>query len=81
MTTTTTHDAPSHTRDPAPVLIRRDEVIARTGLARSTLYAYMHAGTFPRSLKLGAHSAAWVAAEVDAWIASRIALRPATLAA
>lgn len=49
-------------------LIRIKEVMDRTGLARSTIYKYMDEGRFPKQLKLGTHSAAWVESEIDAWI-------------
>jgi prophage regulatory protein len=53
-------------------LIRRPDVEARTGLPRSTLYDAIERGSFPRPIKLSERSVAWVASEVDAWVASRI---------
>jgi prophage regulatory protein len=46
-------------------------VIAKTGLSRSTLYTYIAAGAFPAQRRLGPRRVAWLASEVDAWIASR----------
>jgi prophage regulatory protein len=58
----------------APVrLIRRPEVEKRVGLKRPTIYALMKQGKFPRQRKLTANCVAWVEAEIDAWIAERIA--------
>lgn len=46
-------------------------VVARTGLSRSTLYAYVSIGMFPKQRRLGVRRVAWLASEVRAWIASR----------
>jgi prophage regulatory protein len=46
-------------------------VLAKTGLSRSTLYAYVAIGLFPRQRHLGVRRVAWLASEVRAWIASR----------
>lgn len=46
-------------------------VMAKTGLSRSTLYAYIATGAFPAQRRLGPRRVAWLASEVDAWIASR----------
>ncbi|MFC3815017.1 helix-turn-helix transcriptional regulator [Lysobacter sp. GCM10012299] len=45
----------------------------RTGLSSSEIYRRIAAGTFPAPVKIGARCSAWQAAEVDAWIADRIA--------
>ena len=39
------------------------------------------AGLFPRPIKLGPGRNAWIEAEIDAWIESRIAARDGTAAA
>lgn len=54
-------------------ILRRVEVQARTGLARSTIYASIAAGNFPRPVKLGARSVGWLDSEVDQWLAERVA--------
>lgn len=56
-------------------LERLPQVKARTGLARSTIYRMIACGEFPKNLKLSERCSAWSSAEVDAWIANRIALR------
>jgi prophage regulatory protein len=60
-------------------LLRLPEVLQRTGLSRSGLYAALAAGTFVRPVKLGpnARAIAWPSEEIDAWIAERIAEREA----
>lgn len=49
-------------------ILRRKQVEARTGLSRSTLYAYIKAGTFPASISIGARAVGWLEPEVDAWV-------------
>lgn len=46
-------------------------VKAKTGLSRSTIYAYIAAGTFPPQRRLGLRRVAWLASEVKAWIVTR----------
>ncbi len=60
---------------PNQKILRRRSVEAMTGLRRSTLYAYIAAGTFPRPVKLGERSVGWVEAEVEEWIAQAVARR------
>ncbi len=55
------------------VLLRRRQVEARTGLTRSTIYEAMAHDRFPKQVRLGSRSVAWLASEVDAWIAARVA--------
>lgn len=61
---------------PFPTLVRLREVIARTGLSRSTIYDRMSQGTFPSPVSLGGGRAvAWVESEVNDWIHARIKAR------
>lgn len=53
-------------------LIRMREVKSRTGLARSTVYAAMAAGTFPHPIKIGERAVAWRESEIAQWIANVI---------
>lgn len=64
---TTSSAAPVHSAK----LIRLPAVEALTGFKRSTIYAGMHAGTFPGSVRLSARSVAWRESEVLAWCAQR----------
>ena len=52
-------------------LLRQRDVTARTGMPRTSIYAAMLAGKFPRPVKVGARAVAWVSTEIDAWTASR----------
>lgn len=53
-------------------LLRRSDVLARVGFSKSTLYALVKSGAFPKPRKLSANIVAWVESEVDAWIAARV---------
>lgn len=46
-------------------------VVKKTGLSRSTIYAYVAHGAFPRQRRLGPRRIAWLASEVQAWMAGR----------
>jgi prophage regulatory protein len=54
-------------------LSRFPAVAAQTGMKKSTLYAHMADGLFPRAIKLGERFAAWPSDEVAAIINARIA--------
>jgi prophage regulatory protein len=56
-------------------LLRLDQVKNRTCLSRSTIYAYMSEGRFPQAVSISERCVAWLEAEVDDWIAERIAAR------
>ena len=56
-------------------ILRLPQVINTTGLPRSSLYAKIAEGEFPAPIKLGQRSVGWSAAEVEAWIDSRISQR------
>lgn len=54
-------------------VLRIGDVMARTGLARSTLYLRIQQGTFPRPIALGSqYCKGFLAAEVDEWISERV---------
>ncbi len=54
-------------------LIRLPEVQHRVGLGRSTIYRWMSEGKFPKPVQLGGYAVAWIDAEIDEWIISRVA--------
>ncbi len=56
-------------------IVRRKEVESRTGLSRSAIYERIQSGDFPRPVNLGAKAVGWVEAEVEDWIAQRVAAR------
>ena len=52
-------------------LLRRKQVEAMTGLGRSSIYAAMQRGDFPKPVRLSARAVAWRQSEVAAWIEAR----------
>jgi prophage regulatory protein len=58
-------------------IIRRHEVEARTGLARSTIYDRIKKGTFPAPVSLGYKAVGWIESEIEAFLSARIAERDA----
>ena len=56
----------------ALVILRLPSVKARTGLGRSTIYAYVASGDFPRPVPLGPRAVGWIQSEVEEWITRRI---------
>jgi len=58
---------------PITTLIKRKDVERRTALSRSRIYALMSEKAFPAPVRLGAMSVAWIEAEVENWIAERVA--------
>ena len=52
--------------------LRLPEVLARTGLSRSTIYVRLDQGRFPRPVSLGGRAVGWIESEVDEWIRERI---------
>jgi prophage regulatory protein len=53
-------------------ILRLPAVKARTGLSRSSIYAFASRGDFPRPISLGARAVGWDSGAVDKWIAGRI---------
>ncbi|QOU04438.1 AlpA family transcriptional regulator [Pseudomonas fluorescens] len=53
-------------------IIRLKEVMALTGLARSTIYKFISEELFPKPISLGDRCVGWVESEVHDWIISKI---------
>jgi prophage regulatory protein len=58
-------------------LLHRKEVERLTSLTRSTIYASMGAGTFPKAVKIGPMRVGWVESEVLEWLKACVAARDA----
>lgn len=58
-------------------ILRRIEVQKRTGLARSTIYAMIAAGDFPKPVPIGVRAVGWAESEIAAWLEARKAARAA----
>ena len=56
-------------------LILRPEVKSRVPYSDVHIWRLEQAGVFPRRVKVGANRVAWVEAEIDQWIAERLAAR------
>lgn len=61
-------------------IMRLEEVMACTGLGRSSIYKLMADGMFPKSVPLVNRSVGWVSHEVEGWIKDRIDERDRKLA-
>jgi prophage regulatory protein len=59
------------------IVMKLPAVQSTTGLSRSTIYAFISEGRFPKPIPLGARSVGWLSSEVDDWIKSRISERKA----
>ena len=49
-------------------MLRRPDVEALTGLSRSTIYASMDRGTFPRPVRIGLRAVAWREDDIERWL-------------
>ncbi|WP_260928181.1 helix-turn-helix transcriptional regulator [Novosphingobium sp. 9] len=56
-------------------LLRLRDVTKRTGLARTTIYNRIAAGTFPPQEKISAGLVAWYESDIDAWVADPMGWR------
>lgn len=52
-------------------VLRRPAVEEITGLARSSIYALMKKGEFPKAVRLTEKAVAWREAEIVEWLQSR----------
>ncbi|ELO2953661.1 AlpA family transcriptional regulator [Escherichia coli] len=52
--------------------IRLSEVMRRTGYGRAWIYRLISLGRFPKPVKIGSRSVAFIESEVDEWINQRI---------
>ncbi|END9534913.1 AlpA family transcriptional regulator [Escherichia coli] len=53
-------------------LLRLSDVIRRTGYGRAWIYRLISLGRFPKPVKIGSRSVAFIESEVDEWINQRI---------
>ena len=56
-------------------LLPIEEVMLRSGMGRTALYARIKAGSFPAPAKVGS-SSRWLSTEVDQWVRAVMASRP-----
>ena len=53
-------------------LLRFPDVRERTGLSRSTIWRLEQRGAFPKHRRISANVVAWVEAEIERWIESKV---------
>ena len=53
-------------------VFRRREVERLTGLSRSSIYAMMTRGEFPRPIGLSVRAVGWLSSDIDAWLQGRV---------
>lgn len=58
-------------------VLRLPDVMAKCGLGRSSIYAYIQKNAFPQPIRLGERAVGWKSDEVDAWIEQRAEMRGA----
>ncbi|MCW2474517.1 MULTISPECIES: AlpA family transcriptional regulator [unclassified Symbiopectobacterium] len=56
-------------------LLRLKQVREKTGLKRSQIYLYMKTDDFPKSIKIGPTSVAWLESEINEWIEQKLSGR------
>ena len=66
-------DEPEDAGPPAVRILRPSQVLARTGLSKSTLYELVAKGSFPSPIRISGRATGWIEAEVDAWIRRGVA--------
>ena len=52
-------------------LMRREEVEARCGISRTTVYRLMRCGEFPEPIKVGPRAVRWPNSEIEQWLSDR----------
>ena len=53
-------------------LLRLPEVKATTGLSKSSIYARIAEGTFPKQIPLGPRLVVWVESDIQNWISEQV---------
>jgi prophage regulatory protein len=52
-------------------MLRRPQVERLTGLSRSSIYAMMARGDFPKPIRLGKRAVGWKLSIIEEWLSSR----------
>ncbi|WP_319480252.1 AlpA family transcriptional regulator [uncultured Draconibacterium sp.] len=56
-------------------ILRLPELLAKTGLSRSTMYKMVKEQTFPKPVNLGLRCSGWLQSEVNDWLNQKITQR------
>ncbi len=59
------------TNQHASIVLRLPDVLAKVGIARSTLYSWIDHGLFPPPVQLGPRAVGWLGQDVEEWLAAR----------
>jgi predicted DNA-binding transcriptional regulator AlpA len=62
-------DVPANPSPAAPRLLDKSEILILTRASFPTIWAWMRAGSFPRSRVVGGKSL-WLSSEIDEWLAA-----------
>jgi len=54
-------------------LLRLPQVKSITGLSKSSIYARISEGTFPKQIPLGPRLVVWVESDIQKWITEQVA--------
>jgi prophage regulatory protein len=60
-----------------PMILRKKQVLAMVGLSASTVYNLQKAGKFPLPVKLSERATGWLCADIEQWLADKVAERAA----
>ena len=55
-------------------LLRLPQVKATTGLSKSSIYARISEGTFPKQISLGPRLVVWVESDIQNWISEQVSM-------
>ena len=59
-------------------ILRLNNVKARTGLSRSTIYERIKEGDFPAQVSLGPRAVGWLESDINDWISAQVERSRAT---
>jgi len=61
-----------HMQHPVNKLLRLPQVKSATGLSKSTIYARIAEGTFPKQVPIGPRLVVWVESDIQNWITEQV---------
>ena len=59
-------------QNPIGSFLRRRDVERMTGLSKSSIYAKMANGDFPKQITIGPRTVVWAESHIEAWMVSKI---------
>ena len=61
--------------EPNMRVLKLKEVLLKTSLGKTTVYALLKKSKFPKPIYLGVRSVGWIESEIDDWILQKICAR------